>query len=244
MPTLVVPFSVPFLILSVKKYWQLRPHINGCKSCRLWFSLMFNHIMAQLEYPFLYYYTVIPFAFYCWWNLEQRPQWVTPKAIWSLITSITRHNRFKFFGSFHPLQLDCCDESPGLPSLGSQMCNCVCHCTDGLHKTSHHIDTQTLKAEIKDPRLFSHMLHTQHITLYKYSTEQLLPNLLGITEESSDKFHCMKSLLQTHFLQDASSWTSRPRHSDKCPECNTPEDIHYCYCHKTPQNTMFFGPTH
>jgi hypothetical protein len=89
------------------------------------------------------------FAVNCWWNLEHLPWQVTQIDIWSLITFITRHNRFKFSVSSRPLQLDCCDESPGLPSPGSRRCSRACHCIYGLHRTNLHIDTQILQVEIR-----------------------------------------------------------------------------------------------
>jgi len=82
-------------------------------------------------------------------NLEHLPRQVTQIDIWSLITFITRHNRFKFSVSSRPLQLDCCDESPGLPSPGSQRCSCACHCIYGLRRTGLHIGIQILQVQIR-----------------------------------------------------------------------------------------------
>lgn len=111
-------------------------------------------------------------AVYCWWNLEHLPWQVTQIDIWSLITFITRHNRFKFSVSSRPLQLDCCDESPGLPSPGSQRCSYVCHCIYGLHRTGLHIDIQILQVQIRynlwDYTHYIVFLHMWcHTVLYK-----------------------------------------------------------------------------
>jgi len=135
--------------LFIKKYWQLWPHINstGQKSCRKWSFLMFHHDMAQLEYlSVTLLYSCLQSAA---GGIKHLSWWVTPIAIWSLITSITRHNRFKFSESSRLLQQDYCDEFPGPPSPGSQRCNCACHCIDGLHRTTLHIDTQILQVETK-----------------------------------------------------------------------------------------------
>lgn len=140
-----------FFFMFPKKYWPLWPLINinsGLWSCRKWVFLTFHHKMAQLKYPVLLHCRTFS-AVYCRWNLEHLTWQVTQIDIWSLITFITRHNRFKFSVSSRPLQLDCCDESPELPSPGSQRCSCACHCIYGLHRTSLHIDIQILQAEIR-----------------------------------------------------------------------------------------------
>jgi len=126
--------------------------------------------MAQLEYPVLSLLNI--FCSLLLQNLEHLPWQVTEIDIWSLITFITRHNRFKFSVSSRPLQLDCCDESPGLPSPGSQRCSYACHCIYGLRRTGLHIDIQILQVQIRNNLwdythyiVFCHMWC--HTVLYK-----------------------------------------------------------------------------